>query len=562
MKDRLLSITSPLLLLIVWEALVNFKILNPLFFPPPSVVAVTGWQLLASGELLRHISVTVARVLVGFLVGGVPAILLGMLMGIWRPARLALEPLASAIYPIPKIALVPLFIVVFGIGETSKIAIIAVSVFFLVLLSTVAGVGAVDARYFEVGKNLGAQRWHLYWTVAFPGALPAIMTSIKLGMGFALTVIVGTEFINPKEGVGAFIFLTYQAFQIDEMFVGLIVTALLGWLSSLILDELERRIIPWRPAPRPLGAESAAQRQLKLWWHATRPFSFTASVTPVLLGLIIAADDGKLDFVLAMLTLVGAVTIHAGTNLVNDYYDHVKGADRPDSLGPSGVIQRGELTPQQVLIGGVGLFVVGSLVGLYLTYISGPFILILGLFSVAAGFFYTAGPAALAYIGLGELTVFLFMGPVMVVGSYYVQARDADLRIVLLSLPIAFLVAAILHANNLRDIEGDRVVGKRTLATLIGRAWGNREYFVLLAGGYVSLLVCVLVGYAPLWTLLAWLTAPIAWNNFQRAVAGGQSGDLRSLNWVIRRTATLHARFGQLMMVGFIVAMAVERLMR
>ena len=105
------------------------------------------------------------------------------------------------------------------------------------------------------------------------------------------------------------------------------------------------------------------QRQLKLWWRATRPFSFTASMTPVLLGLIIAAFDGKFDFVLATLTLVGAVTIHAGTNLVNDYYDHVKGADRPDSLGPSGVIQRGDLTPRQVLIGGIGLFTVGSLMG-------------------------------------------------------------------------------------------------------------------------------------------------------------------------------------------------------
>src|SRR5437870_4353545 len=127
MKDRWLSIASPLLLILIWELLVNVGILNRLFFPAPSTVANTFWKLLQEGELAHHTSITVARVLVGFFAGAVPAIALGMLMGIWRPARLAFEPLAAAIYPIPKIALVPLFIVIFGIGETSKVVIIAFS---------------------------------------------------------------------------------------------------------------------------------------------------------------------------------------------------------------------------------------------------------------------------------------------------------------------------------------------------------------------------------------------------------------------------------------------------
>jgi 1,4-dihydroxy-2-naphthoate octaprenyltransferase len=478
-------------------------------------------------------------------------------MGIWRPARLAIEPLAAAIYPIPKIALVPLFIVIFGIGETSKIVIIAFSVFFMVLLSTVAGVLSVDGRYFEVSSNLGANRWQQYWTVAFPGALPAIMSGAKLGMGFALTVIVGTEFLGSREGIGALIWLSYQAFNIDAMFVGLIVVAVLGWLASLLLDELERRLVPWRPAPQSAEPESALQRQLRIWWRATRPFSFTASVTPVLLGTVIAAFDGKFDFVLFALTLIGSVAIHAATNMVNDYYDNKKGADTLDSLGPSGVIQQRLLRPQQVLAGGIALFLFGSAIGLYLTFISGPFILILGILSVAAGFFYTAGPAALAYIGLGELTAFMFMGPVMVLGTYYVQAHTADARVFLLSLPIAFLVSAILHANNLRDIEDDRSLGKRTLATLIGRTWGNREYYALLAAAYASVLLLVFGGQAPIWTLLVFLTSPMALNNAQRAVANVEP---RALNLVIRRTANLHARFGQLMVVGFVLAMAVQRL--
>jgi 1,4-dihydroxy-2-naphthoate octaprenyltransferase len=556
-KDRWLSFASPLLLILIWEILVNVGVLNPLFFSAPSKVAITFWRLLQSGELVHHTTITAARVLIGFCAGAVPAIALGMLMGIWRPARLAFEPLAAAIYPIPKIALVPLFIVIFGIGETSKIVIIAFSIFFLVLLNTVAGVLAIDPRYFEVGRNLGARRWHLYWTIALPGALPAIMTGAKLGMGFALTVIVGTEFLGTREGIGALIWLSYQAFSIDAMFVGLVVVALLGWLANFVLEELEQRLIPWRPSARSADPEPAFQRQVRIWWRAARPFSFTASVTPVLLGTIIAAFDGKFNFMLFALTLIGAVAIHAATNMVNDYYDDKKGADTKDSLGPSGVIQQGLLPARQVLIGGIVLFALGSAIGLYLTHISGPFILVLGVLSVAAGFFYTAGPAALAYIGLGELTAFLFMGPVMVLGTYYVQTHTADSRIFLLSLPIGFLVAAILHANNLRDIEGDRTLGKRTLATLIGRKWGNLEYYALLAGAYMTVPILILAGMAPLWTLVAWLTLPVAFSNAQRAATNAEP---RALNVVIRRTANLHARFGQLMVVGFVLAMALQLL--
>ncbi|MBI1800742.1 MAG: 1,4-dihydroxy-2-naphthoate octaprenyltransferase [Chloroflexi bacterium] len=557
MKDRWLSLASPILLVLIWEALVSTRVLNPLFFPPPSAVAVSFFKLLGSGELARHTSISVARVIVGFVAGAVPAIALGMLMGIWRPARLAIEPLAAAVYPIPKIAILPLIVILLGIGETSKIVTIAISVFFLVLLNTVAGVLAIDPRYFEVAQNLGARRYHRYWTVALPGALPSIVTGAKLGMGFALTVIVGTEFLGAREGIGALIWLSYQSFNIDTMFVGLVVVALLGWVSSWLLDELERLIIPWRPVSRGMEAESSLQRRLRVGWRATRPFSFTASVTPVLLGTTIAAYDGRFDAVLAALVVIGSVAIHAGTNMVNDYFDDRKGVDQPSALGPSGVIQQGLMTRQQVLMGGLTLFALGSLIGLYLTVVSGPFILWLGIFSVAAGFFYTAGPAAIAYIGLGEMTVFLFMGPVMVLGAYYVQAHTVDLRVFLLSLPIAFLVAAILHANNLRDIESDRRAGKHTLATIIGRHWGTREYFFLLAGAYVVMLVLIIASYAPVWMLLTLLTLPIAINGAQQVATDSEP---RKLNGVIRRTADLHARFGQLMIISLVLAMALGRL--
>jgi len=215
------------------------------------------------------------------------------------------------------------------------------------------------------------------------------------------------------------------------------------------------------PAPVP-------HRLLGVWWRAVRPFSFTASVTPVLVGSAVADHDGLFDLVRFGVTLVASVAIHAATNLINDYYDHLRGVDTAESIGPSGVIQQGLLAPRAVLLGGLTLFALGGLLGLWLVAVVGWPILAIGAASVLAGYAYTGGPLPLGYIGLGDLTVFLFMGVVIVVGAYYVQAGTVSAAAVWASLPVAALVAAILVVNNLRDIEDDRAKGKRTLATFIG----------------------------------------------------------------------------------------------
>lgn len=290
----------------------------------------------------------------------------------------------------------------------------------------------------------------------------------------------------------------------------------------------------------------------RLWYRAMRPFSFTASVAPVLVGSVLAFDEaihpGRF-----LLALFGAVAIHAGTNLVNDYFDHRKGADGPHSLGPAGMIQRGLLSPRAVLTGGVIGFAAGSAAGLVLVALTGPAILWLGLASVAAGVLYTAGPAALAYIGLGELTVFIFMGPVIVLGSYYVQLERFGWGPAVVSLPVAFLVAAILHANNLRDIEDDRRTGKRTVATLIGRRWATYEYLALIAAAYISLLAGVLAGIIAWPVLVALATAPAA---LQAARLAAATVEPRALNALVRGTARLHLRFGILMATGLIIGLA------
>ena len=292
---------------------------------------------------------------------------------------------------------------------------------------------------------------------------------------------------------------------------------------------------------------------LRLWYRATRPFSFTASVIPVLVGSLLAFQR-EVHLVRFALALAGAVLIHAGTNLVNDYFDHVKGADGPHSLGPSGVIQRELLTPRAVLLGGIICFALGSVIGLALVAMTGMPLLWLGLASVAAGFFYTAAPVSLAYVGLGEVTVFLFMGPVIVMGAHYVQVEEWSRTAFLVSLPVAFLVTGILHANNMRDIEDDRRTGKRTIATIIGRRWANREYYALVGAAYVALVAMVVAGVAPWTSLVALATLPAAVKAVRLAAT---TTSPRRLNFVLRDTALLHRNFGALLALGLAAALLV-----
>ncbi len=245
--DRVLAVLSPIGFLAVWEGLSRLAVLDPRFIPSPTTILHTIAAMTRTGELPYHVLVSVRRIVAGFLLGAVPAVAVGLIMGLSRPVRAVLMPLVSAIYPIPKIAVYPLLIFYLGLGEASKISIVALSIGFLVLLNTMAGVLAVDPAYFKIARAYGANSRALFATVAFPGAMPQIFTGLKLGMGFALIVIVGAELLGSDRGIGFLIWRSYQIFAIDVMFAGLLVTAILGWVAILALDWLERRLLPWRP---------------------------------------------------------------------------------------------------------------------------------------------------------------------------------------------------------------------------------------------------------------------------------------------------------------------------
>ncbi|HEV2072791.1 MAG TPA: ABC transporter permease [Thermomicrobiales bacterium] len=243
-----LTIAGPIILLFAWEALSRTETINPLFWPPPSSLWETTETLFLEKDLLGDIGISLYRIIAGFVVGTVPGIALGLAMGLFWPIRVFLMPLASAIYAVPKIAILPLVIIMFGIGELSKIMIVAISIFFLVALNTMSGVLAIDTQFRDVARNLGASRWELFWTVALPGSLPAIFTGMRLSLGFALVVIVGTEFLAADKGIGFMIWQSYQTLRIQQMFVGLVITGIMGWALTLLLDLIEQVVVPWRTA--------------------------------------------------------------------------------------------------------------------------------------------------------------------------------------------------------------------------------------------------------------------------------------------------------------------------
>lgn len=244
--ELLLTITGPVVILLVWEFLSKTELINPLFWPAPSTLWPTAVDMVNNRDLLGDIGISTYRIAAGFTIGTIPGVMLGLAMGLFWPVRVFFMPIASAIYAIPKMAILPLAIIAFGIGELSKIMIVAISVFFMIALSTMSGVMSIDGQFHDVATNLGASQWQMFYTVALPGSLPAVFTGMRLSLGFALIVIVGTEFLMANEGIGHVIWQNYQILRIKEMYVGLVVTGLMGWGMSLMLDLAERVLVPWR----------------------------------------------------------------------------------------------------------------------------------------------------------------------------------------------------------------------------------------------------------------------------------------------------------------------------
>lgn len=295
-----------------------------------------------------------------------------------------------------------------------------------------------------------------------------------------------------------------------------------------------------------------AKKFLAVWIRAVRPFSFTASVTPVLIGAAWASRSGyPVVWFLFPVFLFCALLLHAATNLTSDYSDFKKGVDRADTFGSVRVLVRGELKAEEIRKGALFLFAVAFILGLVIVAVRGWGLLVLGLAGIAGGIFYTVSPVGYKYHALGDAGVFLFMGVLLVAGSSWALTGVFSGSSVLISLPISFLVTAILYANNTRDIKGDKDTGVVTLAGRMGFCWARRLYSLLILAAYVSVVGLVLLRVTSFWVLVVLAAWPMAWRNINKMRRASEQEPQR-IATLDAETAQTHLVFGLL----FVAALA------
>ena len=245
-RDRALYLISPIGLLILWQLLLMAGFGDRRFIPAPTDIAVRFWLLIENGELAVNTGVTLMRVLAGFVIGAVPAIAVGLLMAMFRPVRIFFDPLIAALFPIPKIALMPLLLLALGFGDASKIALVAIAVFFPVIVNTYVGAANIEKIYWDVAKNYGASQTVLFTRIVFFGALPMIFAGLRIALAVSFIVLVAAEFVATKSGLGYMIWNSWELLQVDIMFVGIVTIGVLGLITSALFQEIERKVIPWK----------------------------------------------------------------------------------------------------------------------------------------------------------------------------------------------------------------------------------------------------------------------------------------------------------------------------
>ena len=293
------------------------------------------------------------------------------------------------------------------------------------------------------------------------------------------------------------------------------------------------------------------KEKLKIWVRAVRPFSFTGSVIPVALGAVLAAKQTKFQPGYFMLTIIAIVFLHAGVNLLSDHDDYANNVDTAESYGSSGVIIENLLSSKEIYKGGIICLILGSLIGIFLSYEKGLLVLVLGLAGALGGYSYTGKPLCLKYKGLGAPLVFLLFGPLMVIGSYYVQMQSVSAAAFYISIPIGLLTTAILHANDIRDIDYDKKACITTLSIMIGKSNSKKVYYCMLFLAYISILVMSFYRIIPFWSVLCLITLPTAYKNIKRLYISGDSAS--SLATLDKDTGQLQAQFGIILTISMLL---------
>lgn len=286
--------------------------------------------------------------------------------------------------------------------------------------------------------------------------------------------------------------------------------------------------------------------KILIWILAARPKTLLAAFVPVIVGTSLAVAEGSYNLFVSSIALICSILIQIGTNFTNDLYDHLKGADTKERVGPKRALNEGWVTVAQMKFAIYLSFILAFLMGLYLVYYSGPLILVIGILSIISGFMYTAGPFPLAYNGLGDLFVFLFFGLVGTVGTYFINTGYISSQALISAIPVGALVTNILVVNNYRDIEQDKMAGKQTLAVMLGKNFAFIEYCIFLASSFTVPLIMYIYYDLTIWIFLPYLTLPFAYKLIIMLL--NQTGT--ELNPALELSAKLSALFGLLFSLG------------
>ncbi len=316
--------------------------------------------------------------------------------------------------------------------------------------------------------------------------------------------------------------------------------------------------------PAPLVAPPTEYRRstsewVQIWRDGMRLTFLPLAIMPVLVGSILAwtqsisskAPLGKFHLTPFILAIVTVALLQLGANLINDYYDYLRGVDTSNAFGPGGLIQQGLIKPSRVLITGLALLGTGVLLGLVVAAAGGPMVYLLGFIGVLCAYFYSASQQALSSKMLGELVAFCVFGPFITLGAYMIQTGQPSLLAVFYGIPLGLLAAAVVHINDMRDTEGDTHAGKRTFASFLGLSWGRAWFLVLLVGAFAVIAALGIPHGAPHPILIALWTLPI--------LAVIITGVLRTdtpagLHAIMRQVLSLEIFFALLLVAGLLVA--------
>jgi len=237
-----------LVFILVWEFGSRIKWISPLYFPPPSFILETISRLAEKQVLVGHLYSTMLRFALGFLAGGAGGLLLGFAMGWSKMFRTIVDPFLAAIHPLPKIALLPLIMVIFGIGDQSFILVIAMGAFFPLLINTLSGIRQINPHYFDIARNYGANSQQIFRRVLWPGTRPMIISGARIALNTSLLITVAVEMVGASRGLGFMIWMAWTTFRVEEIYVSLFFIVLLGILINILLNFVQRKWMPWVPA--------------------------------------------------------------------------------------------------------------------------------------------------------------------------------------------------------------------------------------------------------------------------------------------------------------------------